>query len=402
MSLQLRNPRTSGSPDGRDNDDRHTNHPKRAERSELVLSESVRSDGGAGSVADILHPVHFTNAPILIVDDQPDNILLIRTILRGGSFTNVVTTTDPRDVESLLLTVQPHLLLLDLNMPYLDGFAVMEQVQRLTPSDVYLPILILTADGNSETKRRALSDGAADFLAKPFDTIEVRLRVTNLLRTRALYDTVRQQNSRLEQMVRDRTQALEESRLETLYSLALAAEYRDDATGRHTERVAELSAAIGMELGLSPEQIELLKRAALLHDLGKIGIPDNILLKPGRLTPDEFERMKAHTTIGFEILARTRSTTLRLARDIALTHHESWDGRGYPRGMAGPDIPLAGRIVAVADEFDALIHERPYKPAWQVVEALAEIDRKRGQQFDPGIVDALWKVVTEGSVQQAE
>lgn len=402
MSLQSRNPRTSGSPNARDDSDGHSSHPERAERSELVLSESVRSDGGAPSAADILHPVHFTNAPILVVDDQRDNILLIRTILRGGSFTNVVATTDPRDVEGLLPTVQPHLLLLDLNMPYLDGFAVMEQVQRATPPDVYLPILILTADGNPETKRRALSSGAADFLAKPFDTTEVRLRVTNLLRTRALYDTVRQQNSRLEQMVRDRTQALEESRLETLYSLALAAEYRDDATGRHTERVAELSAAIGVKLGLSPEQIELLKRAALLHDLGKIGIPDHILLKPGRLTPEEFERMKAHTTIGFEILARTRSTTLRLARDIALTHHESWDGRGYPRGMAGPDIPLAGRIVAVADEFDALIHERPYKPAWRVVEALAEIDRKRGQQFDPGIVDALRKVVTEGNVQRTE
>ena len=388
---------SSQSPTGRlqqPSDGRESAHA----RDELVLSESVRAETSGGSAAEILHPVHFTNAPILVVDDQPDNILLIRTILRGGSFTNVVTTTDPRDVVTLLSAVQPHLLLLDLNMPYLDGFAVMEQVQRATPADVYLPILILTADPSPETKRRALSSGAADFLAKPFDTTEVRLRVTNLLRTRALYDTVRQQNSRLEQMVRDRTRALEESRLETLYSLALACEYRDDATGRHTERVADLSAAIGEEIGLSPEQIDLLKRAALLHDLGKIGIPDTILLKPGRLTADEFERMKAHTTIGFEILSRTRSTTLRLARDIALTHHERWDGHGYPRGVAGPEIPLAGRIVAVADEFDALIHERPYKPAWQVADALDEIDRKRGQQFDPGIVDALRKVVSEGIV----
>jgi putative two-component system response regulator len=185
---------------------------------------------------------------------------------------------------------------------------------------------------------------------------------------------------------------LEQARLETLQSLALAAEYRDDVTGQHTRRVGDLSVRIAHALRLPADMIARLRDAAPLHDVGKIGIPDGILLKPGRLTPDEREEMKRHTLIGAELLSVSRSGTLHLARHIALTHHERWDGCGYPAGLAGPEIPIEGRIVALADTYDALIHERPYKPAWSQEDALAEIAQLCGTQFDPRVVDAFFDI----------
>ena len=194
---------------------------------------------------------------------------------------------------------------------------------------------------------------------------------------------------RLESMVRQRTQALDDSRLETLRRLALAAEYRDDDTHRHTERVGRNSALIAQQLGLSEETVALIRHAAPLHDVGKIGIPDAILLKPGKLTPGELKQMQEHTTIGAKILTHPRFAILQMAHSIALTHHERWDGGGYPRGLRGKEIPLSGRIVTVADVFDALTHERPYKAAWPVEEAVAEIERLAGGHFDPRVVRAF-------------
>ncbi len=202
-------------------------------------------------------------------------------------------------------------------------------------------------------------------------------------------ETLDNQAMRLEVMVRERTMALEESRLETLQRLALAAEYRDDATQEHTERVGRNAALIALQLGLPEETVALVRQAAPLHDIGKVGVPDSILLKPGRLSPRESERMQAHTIIGARILSNPKFAILRMAESIALTHHERWDGAGYPAGLRGKEIPLSGRIVAVADVFDALTHERLYKPAWPIEQAVAEIERLGGHHFEPRIVGAF-------------
>jgi putative two-component system response regulator len=366
------------------------------ERVAMSYNDQQHDSESAASATSLIE-FEPTNAPILIVDDQPDIIQLLATILTVDGYRAVHTTTDPLQAAGLVEALDPHIVLLDLMMPQMDGFAVMEQLRANRPPDRFLPILVLTADATRATRRRALASGATDFLTKPFDHIEVRLRVGNLLRTQALHQALLDQAARLDQQVRERTAELEQARLDTLSSLALAAEYRDDATGQHTRRVADLTARIGQALGLQDAAIERLLQAAPLHDVGKIGIPDEILLKPGRLTAGEREYMQRHTLIGAELLSVGRSSTLRLARQIALTHHERWDGYGYPAGLAGSNIPLEGRIVALADTWDALIHERPYKPAWPRDAALSEIAQLRGSQFDPTIVDAFFDVVHDTS-----
>ena len=202
-------------------------------------------------------------------------------------------------------------------------------------------------------------------------------------------EALQNQSDILERTVRERTEALEQSRLETLQRLAIAAEYRDDATYQHTERVGRTAALIARRLSLPNEDVELLRRAAPLHDIGKVGIPDQILLKPGKLSAEEWQMMKEHTEMGARILGEGTFPVLQMAQEISLTHHERWDGEGYPNGIAGEEIPMVGRIVAVADVFDALTHERPYKKAWPAGEALKEIQRCRGSQFDPRVVDAF-------------
>lgn len=330
------------------------------------------------------------NARILIVDDEPANVRLLERILQQAGYTNFMSTGDSRQVLPLFAEYQPDLVLLDLHMPHLDGFAVMKQLAPRIAEGMYLPILVLTSDVTSESKQKALSTGARDFLTKPLDQAEVLLRIRNLLETRFLYLHVQNQNQILEEKVRERTQALEESRIDILERLALAAEFRDDETGQHTQRVGVMSVAIVRRLRLPPDQ-ELIRRAAPLHDVGKIGIPDTILRKPGKLTPEEFDVMKSHTTIGAQILSGSRSPLLQLAEEIALTHHERWDGTGYA-GLAGETIPLAGRIVALADVFDALTHDRIYRKAWPVEEAIAEIIRQGGKHFDPDLVEAFLRL----------
>jgi putative two-component system response regulator len=317
---------------------------------------------------------------ILIVDDELANVRFLEIILHEAGYHNIYSTTDARQALSLFQSIKPDLLLLDLSMPYLDGFAVMKQVHD--DADPNVPILVLTADSTVATRHRALSEGAKDFLAKPLDAVEVLLRLRNLLEGRF-------QHVLLEQKVWERTKDLEKAQLETLQRLALAAEYRDDDTGTHTKRVGHTARHLSLALGWTPERADLLARAAPLHDVGKIGVPDSILLKPAKLTDEEFATMKRHTVIGAGILSGSSSPWLHLAEEIALSHHERWDGGGYPAHLAGDSIPISGRIVALADVFDALTHERPYKKAWTIADAVAEIDSQSGRQFDPDVIAAF-------------
>ncbi len=332
------------------------------------------------------------NARILIVDDQDANVLYLESILRKSGYTDFHSTTDSRQVLGLFQKHKPDLILLDLMMPHLDGFAVMEQLAPLVAPDSYQPILVLTADVSPETRRRALSGGANDFLVKPFDPREAVLRINNLLSAWFLHVMPQREKQILEEKVRERTRELEESQLEVLERLAQAAEFRDDDTGQHTRRVGEMAALLAQALDLPAEQIEVIRRAAPLHDVGKIGISDTILLKPAKLTDEEFDVIKSHAAIGARLLAGGRSPFVKTAEIIAGTHHERWDGNGYPNKLAGEQIPIEGRIVAITDVFDALTHERPYKRAWPVEEARAEIERQSGKQFDPRVVAAFRQV----------
>ena len=331
---------------------------------------------------------------ILAVDDAEANLLILETILEDIGYTNVVTLNDPFRAAGLCQAYDPDLLLLDLHMPGKSGLDVIAEV-RDRKSSRYLPILMLTADISSEAKVRALSTGANDFLTKPFDRTEVELRIRNLLEMRHLYVALQSQNELLEVKVAERTSELHAVKLEILDRLAMAAEFRDDQTGEHTHRVGRTSALIAAALGLSDAEIEAIRRAAPLHDVGKIGIPDSILLKPGELTPAEREIMKRHTGIGAKLLSGSDSETLQLAEKIAHSHHERWDGRGYGTRLAGDDIPLSARVLAVADVFDALTHDRPYKKAWDLEASVAEVKAQRGAQFDPRVVDAFLSVHEE-------
>lgn len=329
---------------------------------------------------------------ILIVDDEPANVLLLERILSHGGFTNVISTNDSRQTLDLLSTHRADILLLDLHMPHLDGYEILRQIRGEADRDQYLPILVLTADVTPEAKELALTVGATDFLVKPFDPTEALLRVKILLETRLLHLELQEQNECLGTKVLEKTKNLEAAAYEIVHRLARAAEFRDDQTGQHTSRVGKLAAQVARTLELPDFQIELLRHAAPLHDIGKIGVTDLILLKPGKLTVHEFETMKEHTTIGANILSESQFPLLQIAEQVARSHHERWDGSGYPQGLRGESIPLVARIVAVVDVFDALIHERPYKAAWSREEALQEIRAVTDRQFDPLVVEAFLHV----------
>jgi len=332
------------------------------------------------------------NAGILVVDDEEPIVRLVRRVLESGGFSRNWGTSDPRQVVDLVAEFHPDLLILDMRMPYLDGFQVMERVVPLIQPGEYFPILVLTSYPSVDIEQRALAAGAKDFLVKPADPNQILARVRNLLTTRMAYGELMHSNDLLEQRVRDRTADLENAQLEILERLARATEYRDDETGQHTKRVGRLSRLIAAELGMPSKQVELIGKAAPLHDVGKISIPDGILKKRGGLCSEELDWIKRHTTVGAELLSRGCSELVKTAEVIALSHHERWDGAGYPQGLQGANIPLMARIVAIADSFDALTHDRPYNRSRSVKEAIAEIQRERGRQFDPEIVDAFMRV----------
>ena len=332
--------------------------------------------------------LHLDQARILVVDDDPSIALLLETTLQVAGYEQVTTVTDARWASHLFLTIQPDIVLLDLHMPHLDGFELLKSLSVELPSGAPVPVLVLTGDLDVAAKRKALSVGAKDFVGKPFDDTELLLRIKNLLENRFLQLALMTENETLEDRVRARTRELEAARSEALDHLALAAEFRDDATGEHAQRVGRVAALIARAMDQPEEVVSLLGRAAPLHDIGKIGIPDSILLKPGVLTEDEFTLMRRHTHIGAQILSSSKAKLFNVAREVALTHHERWDGRGY-EGLAKDEIPLSGRITALADAFDAMTHDRPYRRGVGVEEALDEIRMERGRQFDPDAVDAF-------------
>ena len=334
----------------------------------------------------------IANANILIVDDKPDNVRLLEMMLTFSGYTNVQTTTDSREVLGLAQKTDFDLILLDIRMPHLDGFEVMEQLAELNDAD-YTPVLVLTAQNDMETRLKALQLGARDFVTKPFDKSEVLNRITNMLEVRILFNERKNHAKILEETVKKRTLELERrnkeldrTRLEVVRRLGRAGEYRDNETGMHVVRMSKSSQVLALAAGLSEERCELILNASPMHDVGKIGIPDGILLKPGGFEPDEWEIMKTHVQIGADIIGNDTSPLMQMARIIALNHHEKWDGTGYPNGVKGEDIPIEGRICAVCDVFDALTSERPYKKAWSVEDAVALINKESGKQFDPQLV----------------
>ncbi len=350
----------------------------------------------------------FAEARILIVDDHQANLDLLEAVLTTVGYTNLWMTTDPRTVEELHRTWHFDLILLDIRMPFLSGFQVMEHLARVHHDD-YLPILVLTAQNDPATRRRALEHGAKDFVTKPFDTTDVLLRVRNMLEVRKLYNDRRSQNAILEERVRERTLALEErnrqleqARIEVIRRLARVGEYRDNETGFHVLRMSRSCHRLALAAGLDAATAERILHASQMHDLGKIGIPDAILLKPGRLDADEMALMRTHSSIGAAVFDDSDDELLVMARSIALTHHEKWDGSGYPNGLKETDIPIEGRICAVCDVFDALISNRPYKKAWPLDRVVAFMAENAGSHFDPTLVQLFQEILPDLLVFQDE
>lgn len=324
---------------------------------------------------------------LLIVDDEPVNVKLLERTLAKAGYANIRSTQDPRTVCDLFETYDFDLILLDLNMPHMDGFAVLNALK--TRFGFAPPVLVLTAQSAQEFRTQALEMGAQDYVTKPFERNELLHRVSNLLGSKLYRQGLERLNESLEEKVAERTKQLNETRLQVVRRLGRAAEYRDNETGLHIVRMSKISRLLGEAMGMDDYQCDLLLNASPMHDIGKIGIPDQILLKPGKFEPEEWEIMKQHSQMGADILEGEESDLLTMARDIALTHHEKWDGTGYPNGLKGEDIPLVGRICAIADVFDALTSERPYKKAWSVEDALKLLTENKGSHFDPAVVDAF-------------
>jgi len=325
---------------------------------------------------------------ILIVDDNPINIALLEDILDEEGYDNYVSTVDPREVPILYAREHFDLMLLDVRMPHMTGIELMHLLAEQTKDD-YLPILVLTAQTDQKTKQEALAAGAKDFLTKPFDRWEVVLRIRNMLETRFFYKRQIFRGDILEKEVRERTKIIRETQLEIIRRVGRVGEFRDNETGAHVIRMSKMSVIIARKMGLAEETCENILYASPMHDVGKIAIPDAILLKNGKLTDEEWEIMKTHASVGGDILGDHPSDVMLMAQQMALNHHEKWDGSGYPNGLAGEAIPLPARIAAITDVFDALTSKRPYKEAWAEEQAVEYIREHSGKHFDPKIVEAF-------------
>ncbi|MBF0190946.1 MAG: response regulator [Magnetococcales bacterium] len=335
------------------------------------------------------------SAAILIVDDNVHNLEIARQILECRGFTRITTESNPLAVFDVHLAGggQPFdLILLDLMMPHLDGFGVMTRLKECGNAS---PVLVLTAQNDTQLCHHAFAAGASDFLSKPFTGEEMYARVNNLLIAHLAQRRLYHENYTLEEAVRQRTTELEAAQFEIVRRLGMAGERRDNETGLHVVRMAYFSRIIALGDRMENTDVDLLFHAAPMHDIGKIGIPDRILLKAGRLDDAERHVMNTHVEIGFQILNGSDIPLLQRAATIARTHHEKWDGSGYPYGLRGDEIPLDGRIVAIADVFDALTSKRPYKKAWSVEDAITFICGQAGEHFDPRLVAVFEEVLPE-------
>ncbi|GJE18648.1 HD-GYP domain-containing protein [Methylobacterium marchantiae] len=332
----------------------------------------------------------------LILDDAVLNNMLMAEAIRGLPDCEPRAFVEPRDA---LAFVQDHaadisIAISDYDMPGMNGIAFI-RAARCVPGFEHVPIVMVTSMDQRPLRREALESGATDFLAKPFEAFEVRARVSNLV---ALNRARLEQSDRAAWLAREvsaATATIQAREREIVTLLMKAAEHRDTETGNHVARVAGYVALIAEGLGLSSADVSQLSLASTMHDVGKISVPDAILLKPGPLTFDERAEMELHAERGRRILEGSSSLMVQLAAEIAATHHERWDGKGYPLGLSGEDIPLCGRIVAVADVFDALISERPYKKAWTQAEALSHLQAQAGHHFDPRCVTVFCRAMNK-------
>ena len=325
---------------------------------------------------------------LLIVDDSRSSLALIGSIVKDAVVGEVELCLNPREALETCLHRQFDLIIVDHIMPEMDGVAFTAAL-RSRPAYRIVPIIMVTSDHDKAVRIEAIKAGATDFLHKPFDPIELQARVANLLALRQAQVELADRAQWLTREVERATAHLLAREEEIIYRLARAIEYRDGDTGEHVSRVAQISQLIGEGIGLPSDRCRMIYLAAPLHDIGKIGIADAILSKPGKLTPEEMAIMREHVTIGARILERGGSDLIRTAELIAQSHHERWDGTGYPDRLSGTDIPIEARIVAIADVFDALCSERPYKSAWPIEKAYAEIVRCSGTHFDPACVGAF-------------
>ena len=325
----------------------------------------------------------------VIIDDQATSRMIIEELVRSiGNDVVPVVFESPSEALAWIKGNPTDLILADYKMPEMDGVRFCYWLRQI-PGCADIPIIVITCVEDRSVRYRALEAGATDFLTKPLDHHECRARCRNLLALRHQQKIVKERARWLERRVEESTAELQVREYDTLARLARVGEYRDETTGNHVLRMARIARLIGGELGLSETELDILERAAPLHDIGKIGIPDAILLKPGPLTDEEWVIMRKHSRIGHEILKGSPSIYLRTGAEIALRHHEWFNGQGYPDGLRGEEIPRYARIVAVADAFDALTSERPYKRRWPVEDALKFINEERGRRFDPEVVDAL-------------
>jgi response regulator RpfG family c-di-GMP phosphodiesterase len=325
---------------------------------------------------------------VLIVDDNPVNLVILSGLVESIHSCQAGPFADPHEALADCRESDPDLYVVDYMMPGMNGIEFVERVREIPGRDD-VPIVMVTAMEDRGVRQKALEAGVTDFLSKPVDSQEFLVRVRNMLKLRQAYCRLATRAQMLAAEVLRVTEQVKASERDTLYALARAAEYRDPETGEHILRMASFAGLIGEYLGLPKQEVELLVQAAPLHDLGKIGTPDHILLKTGPLTDAERVVMQQHTTIGWQILRSHASPVLQAGAVIAYSHHEKFDGSGYPLGLAGTNIPLYGRIVAVADVLDALTSARPYKPAWPVAQARAHLLAGRGAHFDPHCVDAI-------------
>ena len=333
----------------------------------------------------------LSNSSIAICDDSITNVMILSKLVESEGIKNIHSFTDPRKVVPFLKERKGDidLLILDIEMPHMTGFDVINAIAAEFPGQRNFPILVITGLRDKEVRTQALTVGANDFIGKPFDQLEVVLRVRNLLGVQHALRIQTQLAEQLEREVVKRTDELNKANDLLVYLLALAGEMRDNETGRHVARVGRYSRILAEGIGLPPELCFLIEKAAPLHDIGKIGIPDSILHKNGRLDESERETMNSHTTKGLQLLGEYGhdSMLIQMAASIALNHHERWDGTGYPKGMMGESIPVEGRIVAIADVFDALTTRRPYKEPWPLEKTSAFLRENAGKHFDPAVVD---------------